>query len=198
MLHLRQFLVCFAFLVAGVLLGCSRTGPSGKWGSGLTTINSPTAEYSIVRLEHDGRPFLILAVDIVGNGKVSGGTGKHNGSLVAASGTPEIAWSCSTEDGVRGNVTIADQQFDLMKGGLFLVTTRGPAASVRQVAVPLEDLQERNLPRGFSNEGRKQPAIATFLNEASSRLNDNSVDAEHPPEPAVGSAANGEPSPPAR
>lgn len=198
MMCLRRLSVCVAVLTAGILPGCSRTGSSGNWGSGLTTINSLTAEYSIVRLEHDRLPYLILAVDLVGHGRVSGGTGVHSGRIVAVSGMPELVWSCSTETGRSGNVVIADQSFDLTNGGLFLVTTSEQRVSVRQVATPLEHLQDKSAPRGFSEMAHMQPQIAHFLKTVDGGSNEDPVTAEpsHSPDPADGKAADGEPSPP--
>jgi hypothetical protein len=111
----------------------------------------------------DGRVFLVLAADGSSGGSMISSPGAH-GVLSAVDGR-KIAWSCPTRDGTSGTVTIADQEFDLAKGAVFLVTLKAKQTKVEQVAVDTSQLQGGKTEEKLTAVGETEPRIKAFLEE---------------------------------
>jgi len=139
-----------AFAIAATLFfsGCSG---ERKWaiGSGNEVEVSernddfhPPQSCQVISLEVDGQVYVVLVSDGVGgSGSATSGDNKGNnkGTLTAKGG--EAAWSCPRPDGTKGKIVIDDQDFDLEKGGLFLVHFKDKKAVVEQVSVDMAQFQ---------------------------------------------------------
>jgi hypothetical protein len=129
----RLLTIICAFFVGLGPTGCSPS--AGKsWGCGGGTAvrveDGATIDYTIERLTCDDRVYLILAANGCNGGGSGGGSGNSSGALYAKDGRL-IAWQCSTRDAKSGKVVIDDKEFDLISGGLFLVSTKEtPLSSV--------------------------------------------------------------------
>src|SRR5262245_47771617 len=119
-----------AAVCLGACLYASGCGSGHGWGVG----GEAGADYDFERLYCDGRVFAIVAANGCSGGSGGGAAGSFHGQLDARDGR-EIAWSCSTNNGSEGTVTIDGQKFDLRKGALFLVSTSDKKTMVEQLAV---------------------------------------------------------------
>jgi hypothetical protein len=150
---------------APALCGCSPT--AGKsWGSGGGTVfrseGGTTTAYTVQRLTCDGSVYLVLAANGCKGSGGGGGSGASRGQLHTQDGR-EIVWSCSTRDGKGGNVVVVGQQFDLTRGGLFLISTKDKPTRVEQLAIDAGHLQEGSNPETFPGLANADPRIAAFL-----------------------------------
>src|SRR5262249_46814913 len=83
-----------------------------------------------------GLAFLILT-DFVGSSRDRGsgkgvGPEKYEGQQKARDGR-KVEYQCETADGKTGTMTINGSSYELAKGSMFLVSTRGGKVEVRQV-----------------------------------------------------------------
>jgi hypothetical protein len=184
---LATFCGCLALLGALCPAGCGGRstpptpgGHSRQWGGGVGTavwnrlkelnpraeLQAVTACYGIVYgiTGSDDLAFVILA-DFEGscNPRTWGtetGLRKYEGRLQGADGR-KVEWQCETADGKTGQMSINGSAYDLGKGPLVLVSTRGGQVQVRQVqrdlghVKPDSDSLERLL--------RDDPDVGAFL-----------------------------------
>jgi hypothetical protein len=148
----RKMLPVYAVtLVTGVFLpGCGH-----EWGGGVNSARQGGYDYGTVHLTCDNRVYLLLAVD----GRPIGGVpqpkpldGRAGGKFIAPNARPggdhhfgdpaprEVTWSSTTRDGKTGNVTVDGEEFDLSKGGLFLVSLMDNQTKVEQLGTDLSQL----------------------------------------------------------
>jgi hypothetical protein len=160
----RLFVVAVTLAACLLPLGC---GGRHSWGGGSEGGHGfkegMRFDYDIISFTCDGRTFLVLAADGVAGG---GWTISENmqGVLAAVAGR-QIPWSCTTRDGRAGTVTIADQQFDLGKGVVFLISAKANPTKVEQLAVDMAKLQGGKVEEKLSAVGEAEPRIRAFLKE---------------------------------
>jgi hypothetical protein len=121
-------------------------------------------DFNIEHLTCDGRVYFVLAADGCSGG--GSGSGRNaQGQLYAVDGR-KIAWSCTTQDGTSGTVTIDGQQFDLAKGAVFLVSAKENKTKVEQLAVDMSKLQDGPVQDKLPALADTEPRIAAFFKEA--------------------------------
>ena len=69
----------------------------------------------------------------------------------------------ATRDGRSGKVVIDGHEFDLTRGGLFLVSAKGTPVRVEQIPVDAAQLQPCADGKRFPELAPADPRIATFL-----------------------------------
>jgi hypothetical protein len=157
--------VALVIAAGAVLAGCS----GHSWGGGGHSFGEARAgggavDYTIEHLTCDGRVYFVLAADgCSGAGSGSGPTAR--GQLSAVDGR-KVAWSCTTQDGTSGTVTIDGQTFDLAKGAVFLVSAKENKAKVHQLAVDMSKLQGGPVQDKLPALADTEPRIAAFFKDA--------------------------------
>ena len=161
----RLFVVVGTLALAFGLCGCGFTATSsGGTGGGSVHRNEDGVSYSYATryLTRNDRIYLFL-VAARGTGTGSGGGGrKVEGNLRYMGGT-EIDWSCATQDGESGKVTIDGQEFDLTAGALFLVSTKDKTAHVQQLKTDPAQLETCKAATKFLDVMKANPQMADFL-----------------------------------
>src|SRR5262245_54529328 len=157
-----------SLLGAALAASCLLAGCRGhSWGGGSDGDHGfkegVTFDYDITGVTCDGRVFLVLAADGCSGGSMISSP-SANGVLSAVDGR-KISWSCSTQDGTRGTVTVAGQQFDLAKGAVFLISLKAQQTKVEQIAVDMSALQGGKILEKFNTVGDAEPRIKAFLKE---------------------------------
>src|SRR5262249_8615817 len=151
-------LAAIAVTACIALPGCSRH----SWGGGGQSSGGVKAggikfDYVIEHLTCGGRGFLVLVAGrCSGRSEISGPTSE--GRLRTVDGR-QIAWSCRTQDGRDGTVTVDGQSFDLAKGAMFLVSAREIGTKVEQLAVDKSKLQGGNVEDKMNAAGETEPRI---------------------------------------
>lgn len=72
-----------------------------------------------------------------------------------------LEFLCRFETETTGNVTIADQTYDLAKGSLFLVSVRSPEKRIEQVTCDLQAVEKTEA--GMKSLIETEPAIRKFF-----------------------------------
>jgi hypothetical protein len=125
----QRFRLFGALLWAAFLVGCTVPAPKGtSSGGGSFHVDGTGGEICT----RDGRVILVVWTDDASGSRAGGGDGRWHGEIRTHDGRM-VPWSCTTADGTTGTVTIAGADFDLGRGPLFLVTTRGGAPRVQQL-----------------------------------------------------------------
>jgi hypothetical protein len=157
-------LVALTLATCLLFAGC---GGGHSWGGGSDGDHGfkdgVTFDYDFKSLTCDGRVFLVLAVDGCAGGSMISSPSAH-GVLSAVDGR-KIAWSCPTRDGASGTVTIAAQEFDLAKGGAFLISLKANQTKVEQIAVDMSKLQGGKMEEKLNAVSELEPRIKAFLKE---------------------------------
>jgi hypothetical protein len=95
-----------------------------------------------------------------------GGTAVYQGLFAPLDGR-RFAWRCRTSDGKTGTLVIDGQQYDMAKGALFLVSTKGGKTEVQQLS---RDLAPFNPDKeGLERLAKEDPDVARFVAEAGKR-----------------------------
>jgi hypothetical protein len=127
----QRFRLLGTFLWAAFLVGCAVPAPKGtSSGGGSFHVAGTGGEICT----GDGRVILVVWTDDASGSRAGGGDGRWHGEIRTHDGRM-VPWSCTTADGTTGTVTVAGTDFDLGKGPLFLVTTRGGAPRVQQLPI---------------------------------------------------------------
>jgi len=148
----RSFIAtgCGVIALLGVLClpGCGGPSPPQGSGTGWVTwerfqeinpkagIDKAQANLGIWKSESDGLAFLILTDFVASSPGRSGGKGKGSEKYEGQQKAPDgqkVEWQCETTDGKTGKMIINGSSYELSKGSLFLVSTRGGKVEVRQV-----------------------------------------------------------------
>jgi hypothetical protein len=157
-------LVCA--LAVGLCLGGCSPASGKKWEVGNATVslreNGTLFSYCALHLTRDDRVYMVVAANGCAGSSFNGGEGNFQGELLAKDGG-KIGWSCTTHDGQSGKVTIADQEFDLARGGMFLITTKDKSARVEQLVIDAAQLQTCADAKKILGLEKADPRIATFL-----------------------------------
>jgi hypothetical protein len=166
-MHRPSRLTAVVFLLGAGLLsqGC---GGSHSWGGGSHAdggIKEGVAyNFVIDALTCDGRVFLVATVD--GCSASSVHTSPTSRGVWRTVDGRSLEWSCTTADGTGGTVAIAGQQFDLAKGGIFLVTAKANQTKVEQLALDMSKLRGDSVVRLLEDDFGKSeagPRIQAFL-----------------------------------
>ena len=155
-------LLLMAALLAPAL-GC--TGTVGQsWGGGSEgvsqTSSGKTMDYSIEHLTHNGRNYLVLAVE--GCVKTSMNSGPESKGQLFTANNRQIHWSCSTADGKTGQLIMDGQTFDLKTGAVFVVSVGGDKTTTEQVPIDMSMLQGGNVTMKLQALENSAPRIAEF------------------------------------
>jgi hypothetical protein len=114
------------------------------------------AHISLLTIDRERIYFLMASVGVDGEHKTSRGVGVADGKIKTKDGR-DLTWSCATLDGKSGKVVIDNQEFELEKGGVFLVLAKDKKTTVEQVNIDMGRLHSD------SKTGLDEPRIATFL-----------------------------------
>jgi hypothetical protein len=125
--------------------------------------NGVKYSYWYVDLTVDGRVYLVLAADNCTGGALSTGTSATS-NLDAFDGR-KIAWSCTTQNGSKGAVTIDGQRFELANGAVFLISTKENKTKVDQLAIDLSKLGRTSVGKDLLSLADTQPRIETFFKD---------------------------------
>lgn len=160
--------IVFMALAACLLVpGCNSRNPgfgAGIHGHGGFK-NGVSYGYAISWVTCGSQVCFVVVADGCGGGGDHTNDQGCQGYLLAAEGR-RITWSCTTKDGKTGTVIIADQQFDLSKGPVFLLTAKQKQTKVEQLSSDLS-----KLPNGESKElvgaiRNVDPRVVEFLKAA--------------------------------
>jgi hypothetical protein len=121
-----------------------------QMGAGLN------ASISWLLIDRERKYFLMASVGVDGEHKTSRGVGVADGKIKTKDGR-DLTWSCATVDGKSGKVVIDSQEFDLEKGGVFLVLAKDKKTTVEQVNTDMGPLHSH------PKTGLDEPRIAAFL-----------------------------------
>jgi hypothetical protein len=81
-------------------------------------------------------------------------------------GGRKLVWNCSSHDGKTGRVEIAGIPYDLEKGGLFLVRTKGGGTLVGQLPIETVGGEIRTASEKLESLAKTDPIITAFVNAA--------------------------------
>jgi len=145
---------------------CDLPGHSpNKWSSHSsgtsTTRNGQRVAYTLIRLEHNDQPYVLIGLNVGGKSQLVGGGGGAKGTVDQEGNLVE--WRVDTTDARTGTVTIAEDSLELADGGLFLVDVQPDKIEVQQLDVALEGLQETTGSKMFSEKARMVPEIEQFM-----------------------------------
>ena len=161
----RLFVVVGALALTFGLCGCAaKSVKSSGSDFGVVDKNEDGVSYSYATryFSRNDRVYLLL-VAARGTGTGSrGGEGKVEGELHYKDGT-DIAWSCATQDGESGKVTIDNQEFELTAGALFLISTKGKFAHVQQLEIDPAQLDTCKDATKFLGVMKANTQMADFL-----------------------------------
>lgn len=156
-------IVTLAFLAT--VSGCQRTTPPG-------------ADVVYARIEETSYTFLhwkeglrvMIWYDITenvgshGSGSTSDPIHREEGYASASDGR-RVDWWLETTDGQTATFSMNGQQYDLSRGGLFLVTTKGAGIQVRQLNRDLSAIPPTV--EGCETFAQSDPDVSSFIREAS-------------------------------
>jgi hypothetical protein len=138
-----------------------------RWGGGESNSSGSPSDgtpfnYTIQHLTFEGRVYLVLVADHCSGGGAGSGPAAR-GQFHAVDGR-NIGWSCTTQDGTSGTLTLDGRQFDLAKGAVFVVSLKENKTSVEQLAVDMSKLQGRTQDEQALADS--EPRIAAFFKKA--------------------------------
>jgi hypothetical protein len=129
----------FTFLAAAALAGCIQSGGSLVTSSGTMRIEDTTAHY----YKSEEGVFLLvwhqLRTPRENSGEYSSTSMSSSRKQTeiqgeySAQGMGNVRWTCHTEDGKTGTVTIQDREFSLEQGNLFLLAESAGEIQVLQL-----------------------------------------------------------------
>jgi hypothetical protein len=136
-------IVLSALLAAALLTGCtSLSNPLSSWeatSSGMSR-DTPQGEksYNLLVLQRDKQVYLVMVTKDANGSESAGSGGKEAGAVFAPQQGQELfKWSSDYQNQM---VKIGAEQFDLQKGGLFLVQPQQGKLVVQQMAIDFQSL----------------------------------------------------------
>jgi hypothetical protein len=132
----------------------------------------PVGETSVQFLHFGGNSRLGLVIwsDVNGTMGSSGESGWFHSSHQGYASSPDgrrIDWEWKSSDREGGALQINGTAYDLGRGRLFLVSTKGGPVRVTQVHVDLADVAPD--PQGFAALAQREPKVAQFIAERSAQ-----------------------------
>lgn len=139
--------------------------PEG-WGSGGIDLGATRGEFCTT----GSKVVCVLLANGCNGVASSSGPWVHKGRVHLID-QREIDWPCVTHDGTKGKVRIQGKEFDLSKGGLFLIDTRAKSVRVQQLDVPIgiavNDRQGYEKARkSIEALAQENPVMRQFVREA--------------------------------
>jgi hypothetical protein len=160
---MRLFVLALSTAVGVAVWGCG--GPKSWEGGGYSLANGENngVKYSFwcCDLTADDRVYFVILGDNSSGGSLSAGP-TASGWLDIVDGR-KIAWSCTTQDGTKGPVTIDGQRFDLRNGAIFLVSAKEQKTKVDQLAVEMSKLHRQSAGADLLSLAETQPRIASYF-----------------------------------
>ncbi len=177
--------IVFTLCVAIVLLGIPKAnaeqyGIAQSSSSWSTNHNQPdrtdgidTAAVTLVKLiagPDQGVPVLLWSDDssqgFPGSGSGQFSVGAKFDAKVRGEDGSVINIHAETKDGETGWVTIADVEYDLADGHLFLIKTRGTKPRIAQLSVDVKKVSSRFGMNGLIKFARSNSKIVSFWKDA--------------------------------
>jgi hypothetical protein len=153
-------------LALGCLFLSTGCGPVSSGLGGSATIGDTWVDYA----SKDGKLFFVLwnTIGYTTSGSSGGGRDGYlaSGSIIHDK-KPPLKWQVQTPDYKTGTVTINGTNYELNKGGLFLVSGGGEKATVRQFPTDLSAVEPSA--KGLENFAKSDPDVAKFVASAAKR-----------------------------
>ena len=148
-----------------LLSGCGGAGTSRITGSGTTHVGNTSADYYM----SNGGMMLVIWIKHpprVGHGSGSGISSSANkivmtGNYRRDNGTP-LEWRCETADGKSGSVTVGGANYELTKGGIFLVDMQEDKPVIIQLSRGTSSIKDKAELEALA---ATDPEIAKFVSE---------------------------------
>lgn len=141
-----QRISLFLLALVTFCLGCGSAGNSLSSGSGSIRVGNTTAEYYMAH----GGMMLVVWLKHPPSGTHGGGSGVSSGpAKMVVTGSqrygdaPSIEWRCETTNGKTGTVTLGGQNYELAKGGMFLVDMTGDNPAVTQLTREIASIKSK-------------------------------------------------------
>jgi hypothetical protein len=149
-----------------VSLGGCHSKARQSWGAGGGSFgwneNGMKTSYALGRLFYGGEVFaVVMGCGCIGSSH-RGGDGQFHCQLQHQDGS-KIDWSCRTDDGKSGAIRIERKEFDLSRGGLFLVFIKQGQITVDQVPLSTQQLESCSDLRAFRALATVEQRISDFL-----------------------------------
>jgi len=151
-------------------LGCgSKPGPASVGGGGSTWVTNPSVSPGIDQGSAawgslGGRTRFLVWTDATPGGGCrasSSATGATFSGAIQAPGGRAVAFSWDTQDCTGGPFVLDGREYDLGRGGLFLVSVRGAETRVRQLA--RDPLEVDGSAAEFVARGKDDPEVKEFF-----------------------------------
>ena len=81
----------------------------------------------------------------------------------------KLTWNCSSRDGKSGNVEIAGRDFDLDKGGLFLISNKEGSTKVEQLPIETVGGTIQSANEKLESLAKTNAKITAFVNTANGK-----------------------------
>ena len=148
-----------------LISGCGDFGTAMGTGTGSASVGNTTAEY----YTSNGGMMLVIWLKHPAGGSHGGGAGVSSGpAKTVVTGNhrygdaPAVEWRCETADSKSGSVTVGGANYELSKGGIFLVDMQGDKPVVTQLS---RDMSKLKTKAELEALAKTDPEIATFVSE---------------------------------
>lgn len=148
-----------------LLSGCGSMGTAMSTGTGSASVGNTTAEYYTA----NGGMMLVIWLKHPAGGIHGGGAGvSSNPTKTIVTGNhrygdaPGIEWRCETADGKSGSVTLGGANYELSRGGIFLVDMQGAKPVVTQLSRDASSIKTKAELEALA---KTDPEIAKFVSE---------------------------------
>ena len=145
--------------------GCGASGGS----AGRFVIGETSGEYCGLP---DNQLAIVVWIDEITRGytsTVEARPGHHFRGEFSLKDGRKVTWNCSTSDGKKGSVEIAGVSYELEKGGLFLISTKGGDTKVEQLPIEAVGGGFRSARANLESVAKTDPKITSFLNTANEK-----------------------------
>ena len=153
--------VSLALLVVLVLSGCTSSTPPGA-----STAGGVVGDGAYTFMQWDEGLTILIWDDIRGSHS-NHGSGSSSDPVFRQSGQAEspdgrgYSYQVETEDGVTARFTIDGKDFDLSKGTIFLVKTKGAETVVQQLSRDLSEISSTD--QAFREMAQSDPDVAALI-----------------------------------